>query len=149
MKKVLLAFLVSIFTVAVVSAQSPLEVGKMQLNAGVGFSGYGIPLYAGLDYGIAEDITIGGKLSFATHENGMIVGIAANGNYHFNTLLDIPSKWDLYAGLTCGYFANSDFGLGLYAQVGGRYFFNDQWAINLELGGGNVSGGIIGVTYKF
>ncbi len=26
-------------------------------------------------------------------------GLSFNGNYHFNTVLEIPKDWDLYAGL--------------------------------------------------
>jgi outer membrane immunogenic protein len=150
MKKIVLVSIVTVFTSLMLQAQCPLEVGGKQLNAGVGFSGWGVPLYVGLDYGLVEDITLGGKLSLTTHQgNDLIIGLAANGNYHFNTLLDIPKEWDFYAGLTCGYFANSDFGLGLYAQIGGRYFFKNNFGLNLELGGGNISGGTFGITYKF
>ena len=146
--------------------QNPLTVGKAQLNAGLGFSGYGIPVYVGLDFGAARDFTLGGELSFrsynddynGTEYNHAIFGISANGNYHFNTVLDMPSNWDFYAGLTLGFYSwtsSSDYpgdhnsGLGLGAQIGGRYYFSETFGINLELGGGTVSsGGKFGVTIK-
>src|SRR5680860_1917862 len=85
------------------------------------------------------------------------------GNYHFNELLEMPSNWDLYMGLSLGfivfsskwdgpgssieYAGNGNSGLYLYAQIGGRYFFSDNIAVNLQLGGGNYfSGGKIGIT---
>ena len=91
-----------------------------------------------------------------------ILGIQANGNYHFNEVLDIPSEWDFYAGANLNYYNwnskyngvsnnysdEDNFGIGL--QVGGRYFFSDNFGVNLQVGGGNVvSGAKIGITYIF
>ena len=82
----------------------------------------------------------------------------SNANYHFNTILELPSEWDLYAGLSLGFFfwnspskyhGSHDSGLGITGQVGGRYYFNERFGINLQLGGGNAfSGGKIGITMK-
>jgi outer membrane immunogenic protein len=152
-----------------VFAQSPLEEGRTQLNAGVGLSGWGVPVYIGLDYGIARDFTLGGQVSFQAddeHYDGYkyrssAIGIGANGNYHFNRVMNIPSEWDFYAGASLTYYIwnyddhygdykhpdNTSLGLGL--QVGGRYFFNDNFGINLELGGNTgTSGAKLGITYK-
>lgn len=148
-----------------------LHQGEKQVNAGVGFNsgGWDIPIYIGLDYGVYQDITVGGILSYVSRDysykegkdKGKWFSIGARGDYHFNTILEIPDNWDLYAGLTLAYnYFNYDneyngynydkSGIGLTAQVGGRYYFNDQWAVNLEFGGGNVaSGGKIGISYKF
>jgi outer membrane immunogenic protein len=39
--------------------------------------------------------------------------------------------------------------LGLGIQVGGRYYFNEKFGLNLEFGGGNyVSGGKFGISLK-
>lgn len=86
-----------------------------------------------------------------------VLGFFANGNYHFNTLLDIPQEWDLYAGLSLGFVSVSSpsaykggtvSGLGLDLQIGGRYYWNDRWGVNLEFGGGNAaSGARIGLSY--
>ena len=148
-------------------AQGSLEKGGLQLNAGLGTSGWGTPVYLGLDYGIHEDITLGGELSYRSESQrfggskykSSIVGIGVNGNYHFNRVLEIPSKWDVYAGLGLNYYiwsydndlykGSDDSDIGLGAQIGGRYFFTDKLGINLELGGGNAtSGAKIGITYK-
>ena len=160
MKKI--ALLLAVFAFSFANAQAPLEEGGIQLNAGFGASSWGTPVYVGLDFGVAPNITVGGELSFQSYNDGgyknNIFGIQANGNYHFNEVLDIPSEWDFYAGANLNYYnwstpagypGNAD-NLGLGLQVGGRYFFTDNFGLNLQLGGGNVtSGGKIGITYKF
>ena len=166
MKKQFLTIVLMIVTSAVF-AQSPIEKGQSQLNAGFGFSSWGLPVYVGLDYGIHKDFTIGGQLSYRSYSesflakdyNSTVIGISAIGNYHFNTLLDIEKEWDVYAGLnlgfniwstSSGYPGNHTSGLGLGLQIGGRYYFSSNWAVNLEFGGGNAaSGAQIGISYKF
>ena len=149
-------------------SQAPLGEGNTQLNAGVGVSGWGVPVYIGFDYGIAKDWTLGGQLSFQTddddyygnHYKSSAIGIGGNGNYHFNTILHIPSNFDFYAGASLTLFIwdydNNDYhhdhdALGLGLQVGGRYFFTDKFGINLEVGSntGTTSGLKFGVTVKF
>jgi outer membrane immunogenic protein len=150
-----------------VFAQSPLEVGRFQLNAGIGTSNWGTPVYVGLDYGACKDITVGGELSYrsdsnyygATKYRSSVVGIGVNGNYHFNRILQMSKKWNLYAGLGLNYFAwsyennnyksNNDSNIGLGAQLGARYFFTSKFGVNFELGGGNATNGAkFGITYK-
>ncbi|CAM3926915.1 outer membrane beta-barrel protein [Flavobacterium weaverense] len=168
MKKI--ALLLAVFAFSFANAQAPLEEGGIQLNAGVGTSGWGTPVYVGLDFGIAKNWTLGGELSYqsynqtyaSTRIKSSILGVQANGNYHFNEVLNIPSEWDFYAGANLNYYSwntksngnsfnyddEDNFGLGL--QVGGRYFFSDNFGLNLQVGGGNVvSGAKIGITYKF
>jgi outer membrane immunogenic protein len=165
MKKFLLAVTVLLIT-AISNGQSPLPVGKSQINFGVGLSGWGIPVYLGLDYSVHKDITIGGEISYRSYRENWknnyyrhnIIGFSANGNYHFNSLLKIPTKFDFYAGANIGFYTwsspngydgpNSSV-LGLGGQIGGRYYFTDKVGINLEVGGGNAfSGGKFGLTVK-
>ena len=171
MKKIL-ACASLLFAVTTASAQGTLEQNGVQINAGVGISSWGIPVVVGVDYGVARDFTIGAEASYRSKKESWAYGewkhtgfsISANGNYHFNRILKLPSAFDLYAGLSVGYFnwntkysgdgdyiysGNYSSGLGFAAQIGGRYFFNKNFGINLEGGGGNVSGGKIGITYKF
>ena len=155
-----------------VFAQNPLGEGRTQINAGVGISGCGVPVYIGFDHGISKDWSLGGQLSFQTddepyhysghdyHYNSSAIGIGANGNYHFNRVLDIPRNFDFYAGASLTYYIwnyddynenphpdNTSLGLGL--QVGGRYFFTDKFGINLEFGGNTgTSGAKLGLTFK-
>lgn len=168
MKKLSIVIILVFVTLASGIAQNSTDRGNTQLNAGFGFSGWGIPVYVGLDFGVRNDITIGVEASFRsykkdyldTYYNHTILGFSGNANYHFNRILDIPYRWDFYAGLNLGFYlwtsptdypgsSLSVFGLG--AQVGGRYFFSDSFGINLEIGGNNAwsGGGKFGITYRF
>ena len=155
-----------LFVIGTTQAQNPLPVGKAQLNFGLGFGEWGIPVYAGFDVGVAKNITMGGEFSYRSYNEDWksnkyhhnIIGISANGNYHFNTLLKIPEKFDVYAGLNLGFYSwsspdeydgDNNSGLGLGAQVGARYYFSKTVGINLEFGGGNAfSGGKFGLTVQ-
>ena len=53
----------------------PIKEGEVQLNAGVGISGWGVPVYIGLDYGISKDVTLGGQLSFQTDNDLTIITV--------------------------------------------------------------------------
>jgi hypothetical protein len=165
MKKFLISAVFMFFLVAVLYAQAPPGKGGKQLNVGLGFSGWGVPVYVGADFGVHDDITVGPRLSYrnrsyrflgSSYRQALTV-IGFNGNYHFNRLLNLEDKWNLYAGLTLGYYLWSDSerpgaeasGIGLDAQIGGRYFFTDKLAVNLEFGGGTgVGGGSFGLTIK-
>ncbi len=164
MKKTSLFFLL-LFAASIAFSQSPVGNGGKQINAGTGFSTYGLPLYVGLDYGVHEDITVGFNVSyrsyreswFGTRYRHSVIGLMGNANYHFDRLLELPSEWNVYAGLSLGYYIfnmDSNYGgqaasgLGIDGQVGARYFFRDNLGVNLEFGGGNAaSGGRIGITY--
>lgn len=176
MKKIL-ACASLFFAVATASAQG-LEKNKVQINGGVGLSGWGVPVYLGLDYGIARDFTIGAEASYSSKKVSdgyfeskySIFGFGINGNYYFDRLLKLPNEFNLYAGATLGY-ANvsetingpsallpyyetyhSSFavsGIDLGLQIGGRYFFTKNLGLNLQLGGGiHTFGGRLGLTYK-
>jgi outer membrane immunogenic protein len=165
MRKTVLTIVLLIAATAMF-AQSPIDKGQAQFNAGVGLSSWGVPVYLGLDYGVHKDITIGGEFSFrsfndnwSSHSyNHSIIGISGNANYHFNSLLNIPTNWDFYIGPNIGFYIWSSptgyegshaSGLGLGAQIGGRYYFSEKFGINLEFGGANVfSGGKFGISLK-
>ncbi len=167
MKKVLLLVTtVMLFFSVSAYSQSPLPVGRTQLNIGVGLSEWGVPFYIGFDYSIHRDITLGAEFSYRAYRehwndvyyNHGVMGFSGNANYHFNSVMNIPQNWDFYAGLNLGFYVwSSDdlypgdhvSGLGYGAQIGGRYYFTDKFGINLEFGGGNAfSGGKFGVTFK-
>ncbi|MDP2172204.1 MAG: hypothetical protein Q8M98_05635 [Candidatus Cloacimonadaceae bacterium] len=165
MNKIFL-LIVMLIAVAAVFAQNPVAKGQTQFNAGFGFSSWGVPIYLGLDYGVHKDVTMGGEFSFKSfreklhdeHYKHSVIGISGNANYHFNHVLKIPKNWDFYGGLNVGFYVwNSpdDYegthtsGLGLGAQIGGRYYFTESMGVNLELGGGNAfSSGKIGISIK-
>jgi len=164
--KIISLFMLLLLTSVFGYSQAPISKGQLQINAGLGFSGWGVPIYGGVDYGVHPDITIGGELSFRRYNESYfrhdykhnIIGIVAKGNYHFNSLLKIPNNFDLYGGANLGFYiwntSDSDYNgsgaseLGLGIQIGGRYYFNDKIGINLEFGGAStVSGGKIGVSF--
>ncbi len=165
MKKISIICSFVLFTTCLF-AQSQISKGQSQFNAGFGLSSWGLPLYIGLDYGMMEDITVGGELSYRSYSDHFfgenykhtIIGISGNGNYHFNSLLNIPDNIDFYAGLNLGFYIWSSSSsytgdnasrLGLGLQVGGRYYFNDKLGVNLELGGGNAfATGKLGLSFR-
>jgi len=161
-------FLLTAFAfISVISfSQNSLAMGGTQLNFGVGFSDWGVPLYLGFDHAVSRDVTLGGELSYRSYREDWnnyyydhsIVGVSGNANYHFNNLLRIPRNWDFYAGLNLGFYVWSSpdayhgshtSGLDLGAQIGGRYFISRTVALNLEFGGANAfADGKFGLTVK-
>jgi outer membrane immunogenic protein len=171
MKKTLFSTTILTTLVIILSAnstysQTTTSVNKNQLNIGVGLSSWGVPIYIGIDHSVHPDFTIGGEFTYRSYREKWnskyyshnVMGFSGNVNYHFNTLLSIPRKWDFYAGLNIGFFVwgspndyngHHNSGLGLGGQIGGRYYFSNKIGINLEFGGGNAfSGGKIGITIK-
>jgi len=140
--------------------------GESQINAGIGLSGWGIPVYANYEYGFSDVITGGVEGSYRSFfENYSnfnykytVLGVGAFANYHVNELLSIPEPWDVYTGAILGYYIinidseySSSYGLGLSfgGQIGARYYFSDKMGVNLELNGGSVvTGGKLGLTIK-
>jgi hypothetical protein len=166
MKKLIIIGLLTFFAFITVNSQNPQDK-RNQLNAGIGLSEWGIPVYVGLDFGIHRDLSFGIEGSFRSYNqnytgskyNSSIIGLSGNMNYHFNRILEIPRIWDFYAGLNLGYYfwstssnypGNGSSGLGLGAQIGGRYYINNNFGLNLEVGGGNAfTGGKFGISYIF
>lgn len=175
MKKSILLF-IGISIAVIASAQYNTDT---YLNAGIGLSNWGIPVYLSYEKPIAQDINIGGGISASSvarkYNNGAgkivyrhtAVGLEGFGSYYFDRVLDIPSEFDVYAGLGLGFvFWNTKLtdgpngfdekysgsaatsGLNLRGFVGARYHFNAKTSVNLELGGGNVfSGGRVGLSW--
>ncbi len=165
MKRIIIIIL-SLAVSSLAYSQSPIGKGGKQLNFGVGLYGYGVPVYVGLDFGVHPDITVGPQIGLDTEFD--YISFSGRGDYHFNTILEIPRDWDFYAGLNIGFAAslnnhdhnfdknkhnrNHDHisGLDLGLQVGGRYYWSSGWGINLEFGGGNnLSGGRLGLSKRF
>jgi len=164
MKKILIAII--FLAVCQISYTQHYSNNKTLLNLGVGLSGWGVPVYGGLDFSVSKDVTVGGEVSFRSYDenwNGYnyhhsITGLVGNVNYHFGRWLDVPSSFDFYTGLNLGFYiwsnpndytGNHSSGLGLGAQLGGRYYFSNKVGINLELGSGIINlGGKVGVTFK-
>ncbi len=167
MKKILILTVACLSTV-ITLAQNPLKKGEKQLNAGFGLNSFGTPIYLGAEFGVHEDISLAGDVSYQSKDyvfaKQSAIGVSLKGNYHFNRILKIEDKFDFYAGAGLNYYNfntkfsgivtnfnfDYDTGIGFDLQIGGRYFFSDKFGINLEFGGGNtLSGGKLGITYKF
>ena len=166
MKKITITFLaLSIFSLSFAQDNQEdkqkvdIDKSKLQFNAVVGLSTWGIPFYIGADYWITEDITAGVEASFRyrllhSYRYGYIGG-SVNANYHVNRLLELPEEIDLYGGLSAGpyiafgnYYSGANLRIHIGGQVGGRYKVSDNLWIHGELGGGIFSGGKIGVTLR-
>jgi|APDOM4702015248_1054824.scaffolds.fasta_scaffold191109_1 hypothetical protein len=149
MKKLILALAATLFIGGIASAQNPIPQGGRFLNFGLGFSNHGIPLSVGMDFGVGNDISLGFDVTHRFNYDESNWGAAGLASYHFNRILNIPSEFDFYAGLNIGARFGDNSGLDLGAQIGGRYFFSDNVAFNLQFGGGNnFSGGKIGLTFR-
>lgn len=165
MKKIVIIFLF-ILIQGISYGGNPRLIGKYQTNIGIGLSEYSPPVYFGIENYLLNDITIGMEVSYrssnTTREGKFyrenIIGFSANGNYHFNEMLDLDKEWDLYSGLNAGYYYwyspnsneyfNSNIGIGF--QIGGRYYFNEYFGVNAEIGAGNAfNGGKFGFSFRF
>lgn len=152
-----------------IAAKAQIQKGTNLADVGFGLSSYGIPIYLGYEHLITDEIGIGVALNYTSYQENsylnnykwsFIYG-GIKGNYHFNKLLELDSKFDVYGGLTLGYWKatlkndnntyNSSLGNSAFfsGQIGGRYFFSNQFSAILEAGGGNVSGLTAGVSLKF
>ncbi len=163
MKKIIVGLLFLVISTSSFS-QYKLQEGQTQLNTGVGFSNWGIPVYIGFDYGVHRNISLGVEFSYRNNYNSnhvnykqQTIAINPNGNFHFTGLLGIPEEFDIYLGLTPGFWFRSNGvtgiksnGFSIGGQVGGRWYFTDNLGVNFELGGGSMfDGGKIGITYIF
>ena len=59
MKKVILSSMLSVIVIL-----SYAQKGASQLNLGVGFSNWGVPVYIGFDHRVSNDISLGLELSY-------------------------------------------------------------------------------------
>ncbi|MTI21844.1 hypothetical protein E1176_12500 [Fulvivirga sp. RKSG066] len=145
--------------------------GFKQVNFGVGTSGWGVALWGGMDYGIANKVTIGPWVGLRTNSNYTAITVAFRGDYHYGGHIDgLPKELDLYGGLGMGYtnlaFDNTRFdGNGnlvrfsdnagyfdVWLSAGGRWYFSPDWGVMLEFTGasrGNLAGALVGLSYKF
>lgn len=181
MKKQLLFIALFMLTALAGMAQSKSSFAKGDnlLNIGVGIgspffgSGYtsSLPVNPTISYerGVTDAISVGGQLSYASskYESGIsnysfkesAIYIGARGSYHFNELLDLNPKFDLYGGASLGYVTvsisdnqgsfdgtASGFGFGLFA--GGKYYLKPSTALYAELGYQSLSFLNIGVAFK-
>jgi outer membrane immunogenic protein len=143
-----------------------------QLTIGIGTSGGGIPIAADLQFEIHRNISIGPILSYQSWNEPESFGTVKYSStgfggqivYHWNNLLSIPSNWDVYSSATLGYhsykatynnqpiesyYNGYNGGVGLWYNVGGKYFFNEKLGVALDLGYNGVGhGGRVGLAIR-
>ncbi|MFD2034989.1 hypothetical protein ACFSKL_09315 [Belliella marina] len=123
---------------------------------------WGLPLGAGVEYGIAKlekgAIGIGGDLGFVSLSGLNVLFVGAKASYHFNELFELTDdRWDIYGGLGLyfrqfnfeGMGSMYSFNSGLYpaVHVGARYYFTENVGMYGELG--NNWGWLnVGVAFK-
>ena len=150
MKKI--TFLIGVLFIATTmmaqEGAAPLSKGGKQLNFGLGFSGYGLPVYVGMDFAFHNDWTAGPAIRMV-FDDPFRFGALGRVDYHWNRLIGIPSNWDFYLGANLGFISGNEFDLDLGLQLGGRWYWSEKWGLNLEFGGGyGYGGGTLGVSMK-
>lgn len=130
--------------------------GQYDLNVGIGLGatlgvGGGLPISASLDFGINDQISIGGYFGFINFpESNFSYSIfGGRAAYHY-PLID---NMDTYGGFMIGFnrttvVGGRGGGLVPAGFIGGRYLFSDAFAGFAELGYG-ISYLTIGVNYAW
>ncbi len=132
MKRILF-FMLFVFAVNAISAQSFTGKNDQKLQAGFNFYGYGTGIKATYDYGVSDTFSVGGGAVFfnsGTYNSGFF--FFGRGDYHFQDLIDLPDELDAYIGAELGLVGNANFGLG--GHLGGRYSFSNNLYAFLEIG---------------
>ncbi len=129
------------------SLETALTKSKVQLNAGTGFYSGGFPIYAFADFTVNPNWTIGPQINFVFYNNFSFV-VSGRADYHFNSLLNIPSVWDLYAGATMGIDFSHQLSFSSGIHVGGRWYWDKTWGLNVEIGGGTYFSSTVGISMK-
>lgn len=182
-------FLTGVLSITAASAQTTgFAPGKgyKQINFGIELQGYGIPIYAGMDFGVGEFITIGPRIIFETQGETIkdtwggvdvvttsrttIAIPSFRGDYHFSGHINgLPEELDIYGGLTLGFVMyrssyevtwdgevqenlseapSPSVNPKLWGQLGARYFFAENWGVQLEFTSYGTDGAV-GMTYRF
>ena len=162
MKRLLLFFsLILCISLSSGYAQGHTAEGT-RVNAGTGLwsvSPVIMPIHAGMEFGLSEVISIGFDLGWRMYNdaaNHHLLVFQVRGDYYFNTLIGLDETWDVYAGLQTGpgiftapswYAGNAQgFQWTVDGVAGGRWYFSDGVALNLEVGLTGVFSGVVGPT---
>lgn len=157
MKKLIIGsiFLGILFFMNYNAAAQSFQEGDAVINGGLGLgttyswgAGLGIPLGAGLEYGVSDldvgSIGVGGDFGFISGSGVTIMYIGGKGSYHFNDLFEIENDdLDVYGGLGIYYrtfnwdsdiigASSDDVVAGFH--IGTRYYFADNIGGYAELG---------------
>jgi hypothetical protein len=153
MKKFLLIVFTCLFSAGAFAqggGVAPLDKGQLQINFGAGIANSGIPTFVSLDIALHKDVTLTPEVHvrFPFPDYSFRGGMLCKADYHWNYLIGIPSNFDFYAGARVGF----EFGGGFYprigGQVGGRWYWAQDWGMNLELAFGTGFGFTFGLSKK-
>ena len=150
--------------------------GDINANVGLGIAPvFGVgkvklpPVGVSVEYGIQDDISVGGYLGFSQYGEEFQGGkwrysyiiIGPRASYHLSNLLKAPEELDLYAGVFLGYLVGTSRwdgdgpeigkskvgGLGWSGHLGARYAIQENLSVFGEVGYG-ISVLQIGVSFK-
>lgn len=151
MKKLLITlFILSGPLFIIAQGGGAIKKGGMEVNAGTGFwsvSPVIMPIHGGMDFGITDDISVGFDVGWRLYNDGWghsLFVFQARGDYHFNTLIGLDDKWDVYAGFQAGPGimtaainypgTRKGFKVAVEGVAGGRWFFSKTIGLNAEVG---------------
>lgn len=117
------------------NAQAFKGKGDMKLQVGATMQQHGTGIVTTYDYGLGENISIGGQVSYllnTTNDDGTPkFNDRFDAKFRFNAnignVINLSDKFDLYPGLDIGL---RNFG----THIGARYFFTDGFGIFTEAG---------------
>jgi hypothetical protein len=160
-KLVLILLLIAGCSTTSLIAQNGTALGT-RVNVATGLWGQSpviMPVHAGMDFGLSEEISIGfdiGWRLFNDAANHSVFVFQFRGDYYFNTLIGLDRVWDVYAGLQMGpgiitapanYGGSVEgFNWTLDGYAGGRWYFSEKAGLNAEVGLMGVFPDIVGPT---
>ena len=177
MKKLLFSALFALLSFGFVNAQA-IEKGDFilqpDLNLGswgvAGWSGFGFGATINGEYAVHDYASVGAYIGYSIRSTSGAsfhrIGFGARGVFHFWNLIDNKvdkdlksDKIDFYFPVHLGYHIYK-FDGGYYwagksgqfrvgAGLGIRYYFKDNFGVNFETGGMEMSWAKIGVNFKF
>jgi hypothetical protein len=171
---VLVVIAVMCLLVSTGNAQYQKEKSYLGPRIGIGVNGSSVAFGAGYEYGVTEEISVGGLVDYYTWStNGWgayggkytYIVIGAQGNYHFGKTLKWDSKLDPFAGVVLGYesiswswdndpgysyggWSATSSGIVFGGQAGIRYFLSPNLALYGQVGFG-ITYLKVGVDFKF
>ncbi len=163
--KILFAFIiVFVCTSLALSAAPKKKYAQLEFNKGgkyitpqIGLYSGEIPFGASFEYGITENIGVGGTLMMWFGSGYHVFMPSVDGAYHFTKLK--VEKLDLFAGASLGFAIlggngfNGSSGLSLNPFVAGRYYFSEKMGVSLRcyfglIGDWTGFGSLLGVVIK-
>jgi outer membrane immunogenic protein len=129
------------------SLPAVLSENKTMLSVGSGIYSGGFPISGFLDFPVHPDWTAGPQINFVFFNDFHFI-VSGRADYHFNRLLQLSQPWDFYAGATLGldFARRTSFSSGIH--VGGRWYWDRTWGINLEIGAGTYFNSAIGISVR-